>query len=247
MKEPDDMSLPFVDAAQMREVDRLMVDEFEIGLIQMMESAGRNLAHLTRERLLAGEPVGKRIAVLAGSGGNGGGALAAARRLHGWGAHVSVYLTRSIPKLAPVTQQQARTLQRLGVLPAAEGARTPIPEEAFDAVLDGLIGYGLEGPPRGTTAQLIGWANGQPAAIIALDVPSGVDASSGLAHEPAIRARVTMTLALPKKGLVLQAARDCVGELYVADIGVPAELYAGTAIGAAVGPVFAHGDIVRLW
>ncbi len=66
------MSLPYLDTAQIREVDRIMVDEYGIPLIQMMENAGRNLAHLTRERLLAGAPVGKRIAVLAGPGDNGG-------------------------------------------------------------------------------------------------------------------------------------------------------------------------------
>lgn len=68
-----------------------MVDEYKIGLIQMMENAGRNLAHLTRERVLGGEPVGKRIAVLAGPGGNGGGALVAAPRLHGWGVLRCLY------------------------------------------------------------------------------------------------------------------------------------------------------------
>ena len=247
MKKPDGMSLPFLDATQMRAVDLIMVDEFGIRLIQMMENAGRNLAHLTRERLFAGEPVGKRIAVLAGPGGNGGGALAAARRLHGWGARVSVFLSRPIANLAPVTQQQAWTLQRLQVLAATEGARTPIPEEAFDAIPDGLIGYGLTGPPRGATAQLIAWANGHHAPIIALDVPSGVDASSGVVHDPAICARATMTLALPKKGLALPAAKARVGELHVADIGVPPELYARAELRVEVGPVFAHSDVVRLW
>lgn len=247
MKEPDAVLLPFLDAPQMRALDRIMVDDYGIQLIQMMESAGRNLAHLTRYRFLAGEPIGKRIAILAGPGGNGGGVLAAARRLHGWGARVNVFLPRAIADLAPVTQQQARILQRLAAVCATEGAGIPAPGEAFDAVLDGLIGYGLRGPPRGTTAQLISWANGQHAPIIALDVPSGVDASSGLAHEPAIRARATMTLALPKKGLALAGAKARTGELYVADIGVPPEVYARSEFGLEVGPVFAHSDIVRLW
>ena len=246
MKSSEDLSPPFLNSAQMRVVDRLMVDDFEIGLIQMMESAGRNLAHLTRERLLAGDPLGKRIAVLAGPGGNGGGVLVAARRLHGWGAQVSVYLSRPVAALAPLTQHQARTLQRLAILSATEPVRSPAPRAAFDAVLDGLIGYGLKGPPRGRTAQLIDWANRQPAAIIALDIPSGIDASSGFVHDPAIRALATIALALPKRGLTFPQARECAGELYVADIGVPPELYSRAQLGIKVGPLFARGDIVRL-
>ena len=247
MKSSAGFSPPFLHAAQMRDVDRIMEDHYEIRLIQMMENAGRNLAHLTRERLLGGNPVGKRIAVLAGPGGNGGGVLVAARRLHGWGAEVSVFLSRPFANLAPLTQHQGRILQRLALLGATEAARTQIPEQAFEAVLDGLIGYGLKGPPHGATAQLIGWANSQSAPVIALDVPSGVDASSGFVHDPAIRARVTMTLALPKKGLAFAQARERAGELYVADIGVPPELYGRAELGIKVGPLFAHGDIVRLW
>ena len=75
----------YVDTEQMIEVDRAMVEDFHIDLIQMMENAGRNLAALARERFLDGDPIGKRTAIMAGSGGNGGGALVAARRLHNLG------------------------------------------------------------------------------------------------------------------------------------------------------------------
>lgn len=247
MKPPNGISVPFLDSTQMREVDRIMVDEYGIQLIQMMENAGCNLAHLTRERLLAREPVGKRIAVLAGLGGNGGGVLVAARRLHGWGAQVSVFLNRPIALLAPDTLKQARILQRIANVGTADVATMPSPEWSFDAVLDGLIGYSLKGAPRGTTAQLIEWANSQRAPVIALDVPSGVDASSGFVHDPAITAHATMAVALPKKGLTFPKARDRAGELYVADIGVPPGLYARPEVGIQVGALFAHEDIVRLW
>jgi len=76
---------PYVTTPQMVEVDRAMIEDFKIELIQMMENAGRNLAHLTRIRFLDGYPQGRRVIVLAGGGGNGGGALVAARRLHNWG------------------------------------------------------------------------------------------------------------------------------------------------------------------
>ncbi len=71
--------MAYVDTEQMIEVDRAMVEDFHINLIQMMENAGRNLAALGRERFLDGDPIGKCIAIMAGSGGNGGGALVAAQ------------------------------------------------------------------------------------------------------------------------------------------------------------------------
>lgn len=84
----DATELPYLTTAQMVEVDRAMIQDFGIELIQMMENAGRNLANLGRLRFLGGRPVGKRVVVLAGTGGNGGGALVAARRLHNWGAQL---------------------------------------------------------------------------------------------------------------------------------------------------------------
>ena len=79
-----------------------------------------------------------------------------------------------------------------------------------------------------------------------MDVPSGVDATTGEIHEPAIKATATLTLALPKHGLASQAAIGHVGELYLADISVPPELYAGPPLNLSVGHIFAMDDIVRL-
>ena len=85
--------MPSVTRDQMIEVDRLMVEHYGITLPQMMENAGRNLAHTARTRFLSGDPRGKRVAVLSGKGGNGGGGLVCARRLHNWGSDVSVFIT----------------------------------------------------------------------------------------------------------------------------------------------------------
>jgi NAD(P)H-hydrate epimerase len=93
---------------------------------------------------------------------------------------------------------------------------------------------------------LITWANRQAAPILALDAPSGLDTSTGTIYEPAIRATATMTLALPKAGLLTDQAAPNVGELYLADISVPPALYAGPALQLAVGPIFAANDIVRI-
>lgn len=236
--------IPRVSTEQMIEVDRLMVEQYGIDLIQMMENAGRNLAHLARERFLEGDPRGQNIIVLAGTGGNGGGALVAARRLHNYGAEVRVYVTRPDAAFSAVPGHQLAILRRMGVPVApAEAVESGGPA---DLVLDGIIGYSLKGNPRSSAATLIQWANLQPAPILALDIPSGLDGSTGDAHEPTIRATATMTLALPKTGLFAAGAAPLIGELYLADISVPPGLYASPALQIDVGPIFADSDIIRL-
>jgi NAD(P)H-hydrate epimerase len=238
--------VPYLTTEQMVAVDRAMVEDYQIQLVQMMELAGRNLAHLARQRFLEGDPRGKRVTVLAGSGGNGGGALVCARHLHNHGAQVDGCLTRADGRLKPVPAHQLEILRRMGV-PIAAGAPADSPSGPVQLIIDGIIGYSLKGAPQGTAATLIRWANGQDVPILALDVPSGVDAETGTVFDPAIRAAATMTLALPKKGLRAAAAREHVGELYLADIGVPPELYAGLKPPARIGPLFSQNEILRLW
>src|SRR5262249_61282693 len=108
--------IPAISVDQMREVDRIMVDDLHIELIQMMENAGRCLAHHVRSEL-GGDVRRRRIAVLAGSGGNGGGGLAAARRLAIWGADVTVLLGQEADAGKGGPGHQLAILQRIGVPP----------------------------------------------------------------------------------------------------------------------------------
>lgn len=242
--------LPALTAEQMLQVDRLMIETYHIEQLQMMENAGRCLAALGRERFWGGEPRGKRVVVLAGSGGNGSGALAGARRLHNWGAQVQILLARPAEAMAPAPRQLLYTLQRLGIPVILAGQQPEQPEA--DLLLDGLLGYSLRGAPHGGAAALIEWANrlaappgaARPAPLLALDLPSGLDATSGEVHSPCIRATATLTLALPKLGLMNPQAAGAIGELYLADISVPPELYA--RLGFQVGPLFARSEILRL-
>lgn len=93
---------------------------------------------------------------------------------------------------------------------------------------------------------MILWANAQGVPILALDAPSGVDTTTGRVFDPAIRATATMTLALPKEGLRAPGVESQVGELYLADIGVPPSLYAEPTLGLTVGNIFARSEIIRL-
>jgi len=231
--------LPTLTTAQMIEVDRAMIEDYHIELIQMMENAGRNFAELAR-RQMGGAVKGHSVAVLCGGGGNGGGGLVAARRLHNWGANVIVALTKPADEVRGVPAHQLDILQRMGIPRVESAALLPPPS----LILDAIIGYSLSGFPRGAAADLINWANMQTAPILSLDTPSGLDTTTGTPYEPSIRATATMTLALPKQGLLNPKSASYVGELYLADISVPPELYA--QMGIAVPLLFAESDIIRI-
>lgn len=237
-------NIPFLTTEQMREVDRAMIEDYGIQLIQMMENAGRALAHLARARFLNGDPRDKRALVLAGTGGNGGGALVSARHLHNAGALVQVITTRERGTFTDVPRRQLDILRHMGVA-VYESAKTE-DAGAAELIIDGLIGYSLQGAPRGAAADLIRWANDHAAPVLALDTPFGLDTTTGAAHEPAVRAAATLTLALPKEGLRATGADLYTGDLYLADISVPPGLYARPPLNLNVAPLFAESDIVRL-
>jgi NAD(P)H-hydrate epimerase len=181
--------VPALTADQMREVDRSMVEDLHIELIQMMENAGRNLAELAIRRFAPAT-----VTVLAGPGGNGGGGLVAARHLINRGCAVSITLSSPDSHTA-VPAHQADILRQMGAVIVEQ----PAPA---DLVVDALIGYSLRGSPTGRAATLIEWANQQPGPILALDTPSGLDVTTGMAGTPHTQATATLTLALPKAGLL---------------------------------------------
>jgi NAD(P)H-hydrate epimerase len=233
--------IPTITVDQMREVDRLMVEDTGIELIQMMENAGRCLAQHVRSEL-GGDVRRRRVAVLAGRGGNGGGGLAAARRLAIWGADVTVLLGQEAQAVQGVPGHQLGILQRIGVPIKSPEHTTAADLESAEHLVDALIGYSLQGPPGGAIAGLISAANASGRAITALDIPSGLPGDSGVAYKPTIRAATTLTLALPKVGLLRPEAGPYVGRLYLADISIPQIVY--SRLGISVGDVFGESDIV---
>ncbi|MDP8928279.1 MAG: NAD(P)H-hydrate epimerase [Actinomycetota bacterium] len=223
-------AVPAVTAEQMREVDRVATQELQIGLIQMMENAGRSLADLA---ISVFRP--ESVTVLAGRGGNGGGGLVAARHLANRGVTPRVVLSRPDAELADVPAHQLEIARRIGV---EVGAEPP----AAGLVIDALIGYSLRGDPRGRSAELIAWANQQQSPVLALDLPSGLDATIGRPATPCIHAAATLALGLPKAGL--SKAPELTGRLYLADISVPPAVYRRLGIRAPL--VFEHDTILEL-
>jgi NAD(P)H-hydrate epimerase len=220
----------------MRDVDRVAM-ELGLTLTRMMENAGANLAWLAGE-MLGGDVSGRRITVLAGPGGNGGGGLVAARRLIGWGADVAVRLASDPADLAPVPLEQLRLLEQMEA-PIGVGASGLGSAELF---IDAILGYSQQGKPRGDAAALV--AATADSTVLSLDGPTGLELERGIVGEPAVRAAATLTLALPKEALRTAAARPYVGELYLADISIPAVVY--DRLGITYRSPFSGSPIVQL-
>lgn len=213
---PAGIEIPAVTAAQMREVDRIAIEETGPNLFQMMENAGRSLASLTIERLGNGWQKAN-IIVLAGSGGNGGGGICAARHLGNRHARVRLCLVKP-ERLAEVAAFQRKIF---GFSRGEEVDYVSLRGQSVDLIVDALLGYGLSSAPQGAIKECIQWANQARAPIVSLDMPSGVDSTSGETPGEFIVPTWTLTLALPKTGLLNAKT----GELFLADIGMPREAF----------------------
>ncbi|MGI9602836.1 MAG: NAD(P)H-hydrate epimerase [Acidimicrobiales bacterium] len=220
-------AMAWIDADAMREIDRIMVDDLDIRLEQMMENAGRSLADLVRDQSAPGT-----VLVLAGSGGNGGGGLVAARHLANAGVDVTVHVTGS--QLSPVTTHQLAIVRAMGLVVADTA------DQRVDLIVDAMVGYSLQGPLRTRVAGMGRMLASTDATVVSLDIPSGIDATTGQRDDDAVSADATMTLCAPKRGL--RAAG--VGELFVADISVPPAVVRSVAGGPA--PPFGAGRVLRV-
>jgi NAD(P)H-hydrate epimerase len=223
--------IPTATATQMAQVDRIMMDELGVDVLQLMEAAGVAVTEAVRRRL-GGDVAGKRVLLLAGSGGNGGDALVAARHLLARGAAPRVVLAKPPEALPGVTAHQERIARSIGAPIAAMPDGATAFAEPYDLIVDGVLGFSGRGDPRGAIAELIRLANDHPAPILAIDLPSGLDASSGEPGDPCIRAEATVALVLPKRGFRTPDAAALCGEIEVADIGVPSWVLARAGVEA---------------
>ncbi len=223
-------NIPSISTEQMRIVDDLMINKYGIELIQMMENAGANLAELAINLMKKNSDNRnpKNIVVACGLGNNGGGGMVAARHLSNRGFNVTVVLTGAESKLKSIPLKQWNILKKLPVrMIIANSSDTLGVFNKADLIIDAIIGYGMHGELKGIPAHVIHEIlNTQIQNVLSLDAPSGLNTTTGdFNEELCIKAYATMTLALPKTGLVQDNAKECVGRLYVADISVPPDLY----------------------
>jgi NAD(P)H-hydrate epimerase len=224
-----------ISSIALRQADSEALTTFGIEPLQLMEVAGWQIARFV-DAFTDGIR-NKRVIVVAGSGNNGGDALAAARFLRQRGAIVSASIVPSRDP-ASLAARHALTARRLGI-PVADAPQGI--DSSADVLIDGLFGTGIHLPLRDPAPAIIEAINATDRPIVAIDVPSGIDADTGAGAEAAVRAAATLTLAAPKAGLA-SASRG--GRIFVADIGMPVALFGPDQ--EALAALYAVGDIVEL-
>lgn len=241
---PGGLRVPAVSVAEMREVDRIAIEATGPSLLQMLEIAGQQAALATIDLLgdlLGDRWQGAQAIVLCGSGRNGAAGVCAARHLANRGVRVQV--------VTVVPPQRADGALGEAFLALAEGpAHVTRWDDAFDVsaadvVVDAILGCHLAGEPKPVQRGLILAALAAAEAgvpVLSLDVPSGLDADSGAVLGQAVRPARTLTLGLPKRGLV----RENAGELWVADLGIAPGVFARA--GVAFAPFFGAAARVPL-
>jgi ADP-dependent NAD(P)H-hydrate dehydratase / NAD(P)H-hydrate epimerase len=214
--------LPILTPAESAELDRASAER-GISVERLMENAGRAVASAALG--LMGGAYGRRAVVLCGKGNNGGDGLVAARYLSRWGVGVSVVLLEDPSAYRGAALANHRRFASSGgrSLPYTEAGLAREIARA-DAVVDALFGTGFRGEPEGTFARAIDQVNDGPAAVVAVDIPSGVEGETGLVRGHAVLADLTVALGSLKPGVVFHPGADHVGLVEVADIGFPQDL-----------------------
>lgn len=223
-----------VTTAQMQELDRRTIHEFGIPGAVLMERAGHGVARIVRRILRLRQSDQARVLIVAGRGNNGGDAFVAARYLHACGAEVEVLLTGSVSELRGDAAAHFERMRCAGVVchpkpTVADWETRPAGlAPAWTVIVDGILGTGVSGPVRDLAATAIHCINALAShvPVIAIDVPSGLNSDTGVPEGLAVLADVTVTMGLPKRGLLQPAAVNYVGNLEVVDIGIPQKLLA---------------------
>lgn len=216
---------PVLSRQAVREVDRRAIEEFGIPGIVLMENAARGLCDVALDILGPDRSVPPRVLICCGGGNNGGDGYALARHLHNAGADIRLAILRE-PRGGTDAATNAHVASAMSLPTVVRGD--------FDGlrphlVVDALFGTGLDRALEGDAEDWVTWINQQEAPVLAVDVPSGLDADSGEPLGPTVRADCTATFVGLKTGLVARPAQPFCGRLEVIDIGVPCELVAELA------------------
>ena len=210
---------------QMKRIDQLAISKYKIRGVILMETAAQRVAEKAREML--GESLfDKKTVIIAGKGNNGGDAFAAARHLHQWGCPVTMVSLAPFEQIKGEPEIYVGILEQLGVdinclyreedLPVIE----KLVKEA-DLVIDGIFGTGIYGDITGFIANVITAVNNSTAKVLSIDIPSGINGSTGQVCSAAVKADETVTFALPKPGLFQYPGAKYAGNISIADIGIP--------------------------
>jgi NAD(P)H-hydrate epimerase len=203
-----------------RQVDRIAIEQFGMSSLVLMENAGRGVA----DRLLPVASGSKPIVLLCGTGNNGGDGLVVARHLLFAQVPVAIWMTGSIERLASDAMANYLILERAGVkvrLAAEQFSALHREIQDADILVDAMLGTGAQGAPRGAMAEVIQQTNRSDALRVAIDLPTGLDADTGQAHESTFLADRTYTFVAAKTGFDHPDAQCYLGAVEVLPIGIP--------------------------
>jgi NAD(P)H-hydrate epimerase len=218
--------IPILSRARVRELDRRAIEEYGIPGVVLMENAGANASRWILERAAREGWRQPSAGIACGAGNNGGDGYVVARHLANAGWDVRIESSAALETLRGDAAVMARIARAMGIACGMLGERHTV-------IVDALLGTGFQGALRPDMARSIGALNrARPGLLVALDLPSGLDADTGEPSEPCVRAGATLTFAALKPGLLAPPARPFVGELACIDIGAPRALLAELAAGA---------------
>jgi NAD(P)H-hydrate epimerase len=214
-------------AQQMREIDRSASSDYHIPSIVLMENAGIKTVDAIYDLLAVQR--GNTVVILAGKGNNGGDGLVAARHLINNGINVDIFLMGNPEEMTTDTYTNYKILVKMStrIYPLLEEKdlnQLMLSLLESDLIVDAIYGTGFKGILDSFNSRVVKLVNSCKSPVVAVDIPSGVEADTGKVHGEAIKASRTVTFALPKIGLVFEPGKDYTGTLTVADITIPKQL-----------------------
>ncbi len=201
------------DAAATRALDRVAIDDFGIAGIDLMQRAGQAAFDALRQRY----PDTRRVIAVCGTGNNGGDGFVVARLAHEAGLAAQVHVVGDMARVAGDARTCLDAAAAAGLVPAALADTL----QPGDVIVDALFGTGLDREVGGAAAAAIDWINASGRSVLAIDLPSGLDAGSGRVLGSAVRADLTVTFIGLKQGLLTGAAPALCGEIVFAGLGLP--------------------------
>lgn len=224
----------FLSVEQSRNVDRFAIETLGMNSLVLMENAGRGAAAVICQHMCSARSreshAAPQVTLLIGPGNNGGDGWVIARHLEAWGIKTACFLFGSEERLSPDNQANYQVLSRSGFAATKINSMPPIIATDLlrhhlsnsSIIVDTLLGTGSSGSPREPMAEAIRLSNHTHAFRVAIDVPSGLDANSGIPADPTFRAHCTLTMVTHKIGFKNPVAREYLGEVKSIPIGIPA-------------------------
>ncbi|CAN5509856.1 hypothetical protein BH09MYX1_BH09MYX1_54160 [soil metagenome] len=225
--------IPLLSRAQIRAFDAHAIEKCAVPSLLLMENAARGATDVLVTELLSGDAREKSVLVLCGTGNNGGDGFAIARRLLVLGAHPVVLVFGDESKLTADAKINCDAFRGIGGSVAS--ATAAVLDESIPhahAIVDALFGTGLSRPLEGAVRDVVARLQAHHAKVLAVDIPSGLDAEKGIVLGAAVRAAITVTFAHWKLGLATPIGADYTGRVVVCDIGVPAALASAVSVSA---------------